>query len=342
MHSIIIVTEANENVATGHLMECIVCAEELGKKDFFISFWINKDAKEDLKERIPCTYQEYEKTIEKDYESLYKQIGIVHPNAIVFNLRKISKNFLNKIRNISPNSSKLICIDELGHRELPADVIINPMIDSYYWNYGDSKARLFCGHKYLILPPELAELHLRNKVINKEIKNIVITMGGVDPKNHTFHLIDIISHNYSDATIYIIIGGGNLHQKEITEQSKKYSNIKIYKNVSNLPQKMFQADLMICAGGNTLHETACVGTPAMIIPSMPHEKITAKYFEKNGFGYVIDVDKNFYNKIVNICVRLTEVQERKRMSENGKKISDGLGWKRVIGIIEDMVCFNEK
>ena len=39
----------------------------------------------------------------------------------------------------------IICIDEFGHRNLQADIIVNPMIDSYYWNYGESDARLFCG-----------------------------------------------------------------------------------------------------------------------------------------------------------------------------------------------------
>ena len=43
MKTIFIVTEANVAVATGHLMECIVCAEELMENGYEISFWINDD-----------------------------------------------------------------------------------------------------------------------------------------------------------------------------------------------------------------------------------------------------------------------------------------------------------
>ena len=41
--------------------------------------------------------------------------------------------------------------------------------------------------------------------------------------------------------------------------------------------------MVCCAGGNTLHETACIGTPAIVWPSMPHERRTAECFERQGF-----------------------------------------------------------
>lgn len=337
MQTIFIVTEANEYVATGHLMECIICAEELNNRGYIVSFWINNDAKDNLKKRIPCPYQEYEKTIEEDYGYFEKQIGMKRPKVVIFNLRKISKKFLEEIKCSFIDNIKLICIDEFGHRNLAADVIINPMIEPCYWDYGDSRARLYCGAKYLILSQELAKLHLKNKGINNDIKNVLITMGGVDPKNYTSDLIEIIPHAFGDSNVNIVIGGGNQNQEEIREKSAIYKNIKLYENITNLLQMMFEADLLLCAGGNTLHEAACVGTPAMIIPSMPHENMTARYFEKKGFGYVIDIEKDFCNEVLNKCLRLKNIRNRKRMSEKGKLFSDGLGWKRVIEIIENEI-----
>lgn len=319
MNTVIIVTETNKYVATGHLMECTVCAEELIKNGYFILFWINSDAEINLKRRIPCDYQEYEKKIEEDYECFFKQIEVTHPQAVIFNLREIEKNFLAETKRLFSNSTKLVCIDEFGHRNLPADIIINPMANSYYWNYGNTKAKLFCGAKYLILSPVLSELHSRTKIINNKIKNIVITMGGVDPKNYTSHLIDIISHRFCHSIIHVIIGGGNHHEKEIVNHSMKYKNIKIYKNILDLPQMMFDSDLLICAGGNTLHEAACIGIPTMVIPSMPHEQMTAQYFEKHGFGYVIDLNKNFYEEVLCISEKLKNFRERILMSKKEKR-----------------------
>lgn len=336
MRTVFIVTHANESVATGHLMECIVCAEELIKKGYFISFWINKDVGENLKKRIPCVCQEYGELEEEDYQHFVSRILALHPMSVIFNLRKITNIFLEKLKRSIPDNIKMICIDEFGHRDLSADIIINPMIDSYYWDYGNSKAQLFCGAEYLVLSQKMTEFHLKEKFINNEIKNIVISMGGVDPQNYTLSLIDMIPQIFPDSAIHIVIGGGNQCRDEITKKSLKYEMIELHQNVTNLPQMMYEADLLICAGGNTLHEAACVGTPALVMPSMPHEKITAGYFGKEGFGHVIDTDKNLYNEVLNACKKIENLEERKGMSERGKCISDGLGWKRVVKIIESI------
>lgn len=336
MCTISIVTEANKFVATGHLMECIVCAEELIKRGYLISFWINKDAKEELKKRVPCARIEYEETIEKDYIFFLKEILRSHPKYVIFNMRKIENNFLKEVMYSLPRDIKVVCIDELGHRELMADIIINPMINSYYWNYGNSRAQLFCGAEYLILPQIVSKIHLKNKIINDEIKNVVISMGGVDPQNFTLDLLNVIPRCFFNSLINIIIGGGNLSQDKIKKKSIKYKNIKIYKNITDLPLMMYEADLMVCAGGNTLHEAACIGVPTIVIPSMPHEKMTARYFEEKGFGHVIDTDKDFYEEVSKACIMITNHQKRIIMSKKGKQISDGLGWERVIEIIENL------
>ena len=49
MDTIFIVTEANERVATGHLIECIACVDELLQNEYEVSFWINDNMGEGLK-----------------------------------------------------------------------------------------------------------------------------------------------------------------------------------------------------------------------------------------------------------------------------------------------------
>lgn len=334
METVFIVTEANESVATGHLMECIVCGEELERAGYEISFWINDDMKDKLKERITSKFQEYHKSIESDYGHLLEQMVRVQPKAILFNLRKISEEFLNNIRRIKLKKTMLICIDEFGYRNLPADIIINPMIDSHYWFYGESKARLFCGAEYLVLPRELEEFHSKEKKISSEINKIVITMGGVDPQNYTAGLAEIVPNSFPEADIDIILGGGNSHREEILSKVIKSKKIFVAENVSDLLERIYEADLIFCAGGNTLHEAACIGTPAIILPSMPHEKRTAKCFEKKGFGVCANTNGDWENEIINIVDNIKCKKLRRIMSFRGKNISDGLGRKRIIEVIK--------
>lgn len=334
MNTIVIVTEANAKVATGHLMECIACAEELTKNGYEVSFWINDDMESGLKKRIPCRFREYHKSIENDYKALTEEICRISPGVLLFNLREISEKFLEICKAKIPDSTTVICIDEFGHRNLQADIIINPMIDSYYWDYRESKARLFCGAQYLVLPEQLSVLHKRKKKINSRIEKIVVTMGGVDAKNYTLDLSGIVSENFPEAAIDIVIGGGNRSREAIVEKAKNYQNLNVRENISNLSDLLYEADMVICAGGNTLHEAACIGTPAIVLPSMPHEERTAKCFEKRGFGVVTDVHTDWSKEIPALFSRFLSAGIRNEMSISGKKISDGLGRKRIIDIIQ--------
>lgn len=340
MKSVFIVTEANAAVATGHLMECIVCAQELIETGYEVSFWINNDMEKGLKERIPCRFQEYHRSIEDDYEVLLEQVCRTHPVALLFNLREISEKFLEICQKRILKGTTILCIDEFGHRNLQADIVINPMIDPYYWDYGQSEAQLFCGAEYLILPKELTGYHEKRKVIETNIHRILITMGGVDPQNYTPRLIEAVNDYYQDIVITVVIGGGNQHHDEIVAQANRCNGIlrnKIdtVRNAAHLDllEMMYQADLMICAGGNTLHEAACVGTPTIMLPSMPHEVHNIELFAEKGFGLMVRHIDDIQTEISNCFDYIISDQVRKQMSIMGKQISDGMGGKRVVEII---------
>ena len=335
---ITIVTEANEKVATGHLIECVECAKECIRAGYEVSFWINDDMEACLKEKIPCTYQEYHLSIEEDDKVFLKELQKIEPMAILFNLREIDGAFLEKINHNKPENTKTICIDEFGHRALIADVIINPMIDEFYWDYKESSAALYCGAEYLVLPEELEELHNREKIISEKIKKIVITMGGVDPKNYTAELAEIIPCIFPDADVCIVLGGGNRHQEEIEKAVSEKDKVSVKKNISDLPELIYEADIICCAGGNTLHEAACIGTPAVVLPSMPHEKRTAEYFEKQGYAMVADIDGDWKSNIAGLLRQISQEEERRKRSRRGKAITDGLGGKRVVEIIRGIKC----
>lgn len=333
MDTIFIVTEANEIVATGHLMESIVCANTLSEAGYEVSFWVNNNADQSLKKRIPCQFQEYLESIEKDYNRLTKSVSRINPKAIIFNLREITERFLNRIQTDIEQNTKIVCIDEFGHRNLSADIIINPMIAPYYWEYGDSKAQSFCGAQYLVLPEKLEELHQKEKKVNQEIHRIVVSMGGADPKNYTLDLVECMPQRFPDAAIEIIVGGGNRNRKEIEKRAVRYKNLVIRENISNLPDLIYGADLLVCAGGNTLHESACIGTPAIVVPSMPHEERTAKCFEEKGFGLAVDIKNDWKKSVLALCDKIEDYALRSQMCVKGKKISDGCGRKRILEII---------
>ena len=192
---------------------------------------------------------------------------------------------------------------------------------------------MFCGAGYLFLDRGINRLHQTKKTIRENIGSILITMGGVDPKNYTSFLMKEIPACFSDAKIDIVLGGGNQNCEDIYRKAENSARITVYKNITDMLERIHFADLIICAGGNTLHEAACIGTPAIVFPSMPHEIRTARCFEDSGFGHVMDIENISRDSLWEACESMMDYSVRKRMSDRGKELSDGLGVERIMDII---------
>lgn len=330
--TILIVTEANEKVASGHLFESMVCYEQLQKQNYDVSLMVNSDMPSQFKMKLPKVYCEYKNNIQIENKYLIQYAKKNQISIIVFNLRKIENEFIMQLRR--QLLICIICIDEFGHRALDADVIINPMINSNYWKY-DSKALKYCGAQYLILSPKLVEFHEKDKQINDSIQTITVSMGGVDILGTTLKIAKWLPDLFPYIHFNLVIGGGFRYKNELSCIVEKKGNVSIYQNIDFLYQLFYQSDLAICAGGNTLHELAAIGTPTIVVPSMPHEIQNGLSFEENGFSICCKIGSEIEKRdLMQNLKYIEETELRKQMSVFGKRISDGKGYERVCKIIE--------
>lgn len=331
MKKVLIVTEANESVASGHLFECLVLCTEL--KDAVLL--VNHDIPDKLRDRLPENVCYYEKNIQEESEIL---IGIIRKEmveVVLFNLREIKQDFILNLR-ICYNG-KVVCIDEFGNRRLDADVIINPMIGNKYWNYLDSQGRVIKGHEYLILPSKLNEYNLQNKVIRENINTITVSMGGIDYYNSTLKIVDWLLMMQFSGVINIVLGAGYRYIDELNSCIKGIKNCKVVQDIDYLYDLFLESDLAFCAGGNTLHELAAIGTPTIIVPTMPHELENAIEFQNRGFGIACVLSKELdIGDLDDAYSLVKDYRKRDNMSISGKLIVDGLGYVRVSDVLESL------
>lgn len=332
---ILVVTEANERVASGHLFECIECCREFCKQNVKVCLMVNSDMPSGLKERISMPYDTYDSNIQEESDVLIDFVKRNHISIVIFNLRKIENYFLEKIRETLADSAAIVCIDEFGHRSLDADIIINPMIDEYYWKY-DTNGELYGGAEYLVLPQKLKEYHKKEKIIKKEIETITVSMGGVDAKGTTLKLAVWLKELFPNIRLNLVLGGGFMYRNELEASVKGKENIEIYQNITFLYDLFMESDIAVCAGGNTLHELAALGVPALVIPGMPHEMKNGKAFERLGFSICGEAAEHVTKDAIAADMKmLADYHLREEMKENGKKIADGCGVERVFRIIKD-------
>ena len=118
---------------------------------------------------------------------------------------------------------------------------------------------------------------------------------------------------------------------------KKYPHIPILKNVLNMSEEIYQADLIFTSAGRTTFEVAAIGVPAIVL--CQNERETSHFFasEKNGFlnlglGYKITDESvlEAFERVLDFNIR-TFMHERMLETDlkNGKK--------RVIDLIKKTI-----
>lgn len=336
MKPILIVTEANEKVASGHLMECIEIADVLLESGYPVIFMINDDMPDALRSRIPIPYTAYRHGLAAGKEDIRKTLVDHAIDLLIFNFRFVEDEMLQHIRQSFRGI--ILCVDELGHRHLSCDVIVNPMIDPYYHIYTDSSAKLYAGAEYLVLPRSLATFHDRPKVISDEVRQVCVSMGGVDPFGTTLKLAEWLPKILPTAKMDLVLGGGFQYASELESIVAHNEKIEIHKNINYIYELFFRADLTFCAGGNTLHELACIGTPTVVIPSMPHEVRNGKMFERLGFGKCLSITHDVQREEVQDSIQQYRfATERKVASKNGKALICGKGAINTKRIVDEYI-----
>lgn len=324
MKHILVVTEANDKVASGHLMECIEIVEVLRNDGYQVTLLINDDMPEAFQSRIPFLYEIYPKDSSLGRQTIREALVNHGIDLVIFNFRCIEDGLLRYIRE--GYRGIILCIDELGHRHLSCDIIVNPMIDAYYHEYVDLDANLYAGAKYLVLPRCIKEFHEKKKEIREEIKRVCVSMGGVDPFGTTVKLAKWLPRLLPEVRMDFVLGGGFPYWKELEPIVGNSSKISVHRNIDYIYDLFFKADLAFCAGGNTLHELACIGTPTVVIPSMPHEKCNGNTFQLFGFGICLAMTHEIkFEDVYTQINKISSVHLRKTFVKNGKKLVEGEG-----------------
>ena len=328
MKSIVFVTEASSDTGFGHLLESINLAKELPKYPNVI-FLINKN-RYSTKLLENFSYIVYEDI--KELSNIVKKC--IEWKVIIINLKLVSLELMNEIED---NNKKIIVIDELGNKPIVSDILINPSVKKKWKNYSfpSKKPINYFGPKYTLLNKDFSLLH-RNKRSPSEV--ILITMGGADKTCSTAKIMNALKN--TDYIKEVVVGPGFRNRREleiINKKSKhKFELIDGLKNISNL---ILEASVIFTAGGDTLYEAACIGTPAIVLWEDIHEKKQADWFTREGSainlgqGTVVEG-----KKIEEITIRLqNNVDKWIKMSNSGKRIIDGKGVERIVKIIRSSI-----
>jgi len=181
---------------------------------------------------------------------------------------------------------------------------------------------LLLGCEYALLRPEFAKLRsqaLGKRKNTKEIKNILVSMGGSDTKNLNYDILQNVGDGFN---ITVVFSALSPHNKMIQNYAEN-KNIKVIIGANNMAELMLDADLAIGAGGSTSWERCCLGLPTLLFVTAENQTQVALNLKKLGAVKIVKNLKEDLKEIVN------NFELWQNMSNQAQKVCDGLGVKKV-------------
>ncbi len=331
--------EASWEIGMGHLMESLALAESFQSRGIFCHFIVNSyPPAEELLFSKNISFDilsigQVEKVCQRIKRHSKKTCVIVnHRNVELSSLKRLQKALLIDV-----------VIDQPGNKRIRCDLLINSAIVPEWFEYTieNHKPKFCFGADFAILREEFIKLHKKEKTFPDTNRKVLVTMGGVDRTGATLRIMEALKQLDRTVNSEIILGSGFAHLtefkrifKRLNEQTCTYAQ-----GVDDLAVRMQKADVVISAGGNTLYEMACVGTPGIVLWEDPHEDRVGQAFAEKGIVLHLSQGVNMpVSKIREGIERLLNCKEKRiEMSQCGKKLVDGQGTSRIYTAIVNLM-----
>ncbi len=334
--------DANELIATGHVMRCLAIADglkKIGEKAVFISADCFSQSLIEQRGYEFFPLESDWRHMEDEIERLLKIIDWYKIGVLLVDSYCVTKFYFMRLQG----RIKIAYIDDFGTDIYDVNTII--CYANYYEKLAlrtkySKKVDLLQGTDYVPLRHEFS--YFPQKVISPEIKNLLVLSGGTDQYNFLWDFSKMIVNSLlykSLENIYIICGKYYDNYAALTRKFAKVPKLNFCKAVDNIEYYMFSADVAISAAGVTSYELCAVGVPTIIYTMADNQVENAESFHKDGImEYVGDVrTEPVIDKIIGLLQnKYQDYTYRKIVSEAMKRKVDGKGEQRIARHIYEM------
>ena len=327
--------DANEIVATGHVMRCLAIAEELRKIGQELLFISADDFPRPLIEQKGFEFVSLQtdwKHMEKETERLQAVIDRYHIGLLLVDSYYVTRAYFEKIHSFT----KIMYIDDLGKEVYDVDCTM--CYADYYRELEleeryPSNVKLLLGTRYAPLRREFS--NLPQKIISPEIKEVLVLSGGADPYDFLWNFSQKLTESAlfeTLETVRIICGRYYDKYGELTEKFAGIPKLRFHKAVKDMEKYMLSADAAVTAAGVTTYELCAAGVPAVTYTIADNQQGNARVFQKEGImEYAGDLRREpVIERITGLLDgKYRDFSYRSRVSEAMRQKIDGKGTERI-------------
>lgn len=320
--TVVLRADGNAKIGLGHISRCLALAEMLSAE--FECIFVTREIPESIENQINSICK-----------GLYKIP--VHVNVGTNEIEWIGKHLSKKgeifildgyhfdtdyQRAIRAHNYHLICIDDLANKHYVADVVIN---HTGGWSVKDFSAESytqFClGAEYALLKQPFLEAVKKRDFSTTKTQNILLCLGGADPKNDTLNILKRLKALNTKEKIKVILGAAYLHREALKKYiSLHLPNVELFSNISpkEMAVVMRECPVAILPPSTIAYEYLHVGGMLFLHQIADNQKYIKRFLLRNKLAFELDKLGKLTEKDIQIA------------TYNQRKIFDGRSGERIV------------
>jgi UDP-2,4-diacetamido-2,4,6-trideoxy-beta-L-altropyranose hydrolase len=345
----LLVLRADASVAdgTGHLMRTLALAQawiDGGGR----ACWLLADAPAALAERIASEGIEIVRVAApagspEDARALRGILGREPDARAAIDGLPFGSDYLEALGAAA--GERVLVIDDKGDKgAYPVALVLNQNAHAARAAYPpDAPARFLLGLRYALLRREFA-VAPPPRLTPPVARHLLVTFGGSDPTGMSVRTLAALGRTpatlRSSLEVLVIVGAANPDADRIAAAAADLapgSRVTVERAVDDMPARMAWADLAVTSGGSTVWELARAGCPALVVETVPVERLLVAGLVRVGlFGHLgPEADLDAQALADEIAAKAEDVAWRTAMTARGMELVDGAGARRVAEALAD-------
>ena len=235
----------------------------------------------------------------------------------------------------------IMAIDDLADRPHDCDLLLDQNLGRQAKDYGgllNHDTQTLIGPPYALLRPEFAKWreYSMQRRVNTQLKNLLITMGGVDQANVTGSVLDALTSCElpADLRIIVVMGASAPWRAQVQAQAaamKGSTNVLI--GVNNMAQLMAESDLCIGAAGSSALERCALGLPTIVLTLAANQYKIAKALQAHGVAWSAVDTRQLTNQISELFSMDKQANALRNMNQMAAKMATGDDASQVVKLL---------
>ncbi|MDP2689900.1 MAG: UDP-2,4-diacetamido-2,4,6-trideoxy-beta-L-altropyranose hydrolase, partial [Deltaproteobacteria bacterium] len=177
------------------------------------------------------------------------------------------------------------------------------------------------------------------KEIREDVRDILITFGGEDPRGLTPAVVRFLNEARPGLRKKVVIGGGFKDIKAVEKLCGGNTELVYNPSAREMKEAMLSCDAAVSAGGQTLYEAARVGMPTVAVAVAENQMDNIEGWQRAGFIRYAGwwEDKGLLDNMAACLDSLKDRGERLEISMTGRSAVDGKGAARAVSAVMDIL-----